>query len=405
MNFAKIPISQVIPNEWNPNEMNPAQVKALAESLDEFGNILPIVVRLKGDRYEIIDGEHRFFALQHQRVSEIEVVIVDADDIDARRLTQILNRTKGEDDPEKLLKLIQYFSDNLSPDEIIKGQPFESPEDYADFVEELEGKIESSGSTSGCGGGLTDDDEAPDDEAIETRVKRGDVWRLGQHWVMCGDSTSIDDVKKLISDRQIDMVYTDPPYGINESGDRRDRGKFAGGDYPGQKYVDFIDDSIEYAIKAYENAHSLKIPIQVWWGANYYCHHLPQSANWVVWDKRCDNENTNWNSDGELAWVKSPTNSVRIFRHLWQGYFKASEISEKRVHPTQKPVALAEWCFERYGSKSRIILDFFLGSGSTLIACEKTDRICYGMELSEHYCDVILRRWEDYTGQVAEKVS
>ena len=120
-----------------------------------------------------------------------------------------------------------------------------------------------------------------------------------------------------------------------------------------------------------------------------------------MWDKREEEKQRDSNSDCELAWVKSNFQSVRIFRHLWKGMIKASEQGQSRVHPTQKPVALAEWCFQEYAEKSKSVLDLFGGSGSTLIACHKTNRVCYMMEISPHYCDVIIRRWQKFSGKKA----
>jgi DNA modification methylase len=135
----------------------------------------------------------------------------------------------------------------------------------------------------------------------------------------------------------------------------------------------------------------------IFWGGNYYADRLPASSAWLVWDK--DNGQSFF-ADGEIAWTNQKT-AVRIFKHQWNGLIKASERGEKRVHPTQKPVALAEWCFEHYSEKEDKVLDLFGGSGSTLIACEKTGRKCYMMELSPAYCDVIVSRWEQATGKKA----
>jgi DNA modification methylase len=144
----------------------------------------------------------------------------------------------------------------------------------------------------------------------------------------------------------------------------------------------------------------MSIKRQVWWGANYYCHALPQTNNWFVWDKRVEDKHSVTESDCELAWVKSKWSSVRIFRHLWKGMLKDSERGQKRVHATQKPVALAEWAFDYY-KDVKTVADFFAGSGSTLIACEKTGRQFYGVELMPAYCDVIVKRWQDFTGMQA----
>ena len=216
---------------------------------------------------------------------------------------------------------------------------------------------------------------------------------------MCGDSTSIDAVETLMDGQKADMVFTDPPYGINEKGDRRNRnGKNSL--RQGVQYAEFTDDSTQYAIDAYNLCEGLGIPRQVWWGANYYCHSLPQSNNWFIWDKRVKEIQHDLNSDCEMAWVKSEYSSVRIFRHLWKGLMKDSERGQARVHPTQKPVALAVWAFD-YFKNVGSVLDLFGGSGSTMIACESTNRACYMMELGEQYCDVIVKRWQDFTGKTA----
>jgi DNA modification methylase len=242
------------------------------------------------------------------------------------------------------------------------------------------------------------DDEVPE-VPVEPKSKLGDLYELGNHRVLCGDSTKIEDVDRLVNGAKIDLVYTDPPYGINLDGDNSKRGGESSIMKGGLKLKSFQDDTIDYAVEAFKICESLNIKYQIWWGANYYIHNLPQTNNWIIWDKRVEDKMTNTNSDAELAWVKDWRNGVRIFRHLWNGLIKASEKGEKRVHPTQKPVELARFCFDRYKEKNIInILDLFTGSGSTLIACEKFDKKFYGMEFDPHYVDVIVQRYVDYTG-------
>ena len=185
-----------------------------------------------------------------------------------------------------------------------------------------------------------------------------------------------------------DMIFTDPPYGINEKGDRSKRGGLT----KGNKLPDFIDDSIQYAIDAFNQPQNYDIHIQVWFGANYYCHSLPQGNNWLVWDKRVEEKQRDMQSDCELAWVKSRFNSIRIFRHLWKGMMKDSERGQRRIHATQKPIALIEFAINEYGSDAKLIIDYFLGSGSTMVAAHQLKRKCYGMELDPKYCQVIIDR-------------
>lgn len=238
----------------------------------------------------------------------------------------------------------------------------------------------------------------------EPKTKLGDIYQLGRHKLMCADSTSFDNVHQILPDEvQVDIVYTDPPYGIDEETDRAFAARSRKA--KGNTFTKIIgDDSIDTALAAFGIA-DVKSNTVCYWGGNYYAHKLDPTACWVVWDKRVEENQRDMNSDCELAYVKHPTKkSVRIFRHLWKGMIKGSEHGEGRVHPTQKPVALAEWCFEELAPTSKTVLDLFGGSGSTLIACEKTNRQCFMMELDPRYCDVIVKRWEDLTGKKAELV-
>ena len=223
-----------------------------------------------------------------------------------------------------------------------------------------------------------------------------------KHRLLCGDSTDKADVDRLMDGAKADMVFTDPPYGINEACYRvekvkkfRKQGVAKKGSY---KQIEG-DDSTDVAHKAIQIARGLGADCNIFWGGNYY--DLEPSSCWIVWDKRVEDNRKDLNSDCELAYVDHKHKaSVRIFRHLWKGMIKGSEHGQARVHPTQKPIALAEWCFEKYGDP-KTVLDLFLGSGSTLIACEKTNRQCYGMEIDPHYCSVIIKRYQDYTGKEA----
>lgn len=250
--------------------------------------------------------------------------------------------------------------------------------------------------------GLTESDNVPDVAQNVHNVQLGQIWKLGEHRLMCGDSTNAETVAKLMDGNKADMVFTDPPYGIDEETDRAfaARSRIA----KGNTFSKIIgDDSIETALKILSIIEDIKI--HVLWGANYYCHSLPQTNNWLVWDKREEEKERDMNSDCELAFVKCKKSSTRIFRHKWKGMIKASEHGQSRVHPTQKPIALAEWCFNEYAKDSKSILDLFGGSGSTLIACEKTNRKCFMMELDPHYCSVIIERWQQFTGQKAELIT
>lgn len=242
--------------------------------------------------------------------------------------------------------------------------------------------------------GLTDENEVPE-ILPNPKSKIGDVWICGNHRVMCEDSTSIDAVERLLDGNKIDLVFTDPPYGISIVGSNG----HVGGDGLAKvnTYAPIAgDDTIDVAIEAIHIIKTLGAKVEIIWGGNYYANHLNNSSCWIVWDK----QNTGNFADCELAWTNQDT-AVRMFSHMWNGMIKASEHGQKRVHPTQKPVALAEWCIENYGKDCETILDPFGGSGFTLIAAEKKGKSSFTMELSPHYCDVIINRWQDFTGKDA----
>jgi DNA modification methylase len=212
---------------------------------------------------------------------------------------------------------------------------------------------------------------------------------------MCGDATSVDALDVLLSGTEIDMVWTDPPYGIAHTG-KGIQGASKGNDFGeilGDDTVQVAIDSFRLATNIYPDA------VQIWWGANYYPTTLPNGYGWLVWDKEREG---NTFSGAEIAFVNKGVR-VDVFRHQWHGMIRASERADKRVHPTQKPVALVDFCFQNYGQPNSV-LDLFGGSGSTLIACEQTDRTCFMMELDPKYVDVIIARWEKLTGEQAQLI-
>lgn len=238
--------------------------------------------------------------------------------------------------------------------------------------------------------GLTDDDAIP--EKVEPRTKLGDIYKLGNHRLMCGDSTSIDAVDVLMNGVSPSCVFTDPPYGISVKMNN-----------PGTVCKEEImgDKTTEVAAEVFQVCAIWDVP-KIFFGANHYCFDasLPNASCWITWDKQGGKHVDH--ADCELAWtsLKGP---ARVFKHIWDGFRRDSEKGEKRVHPTQKPVALLVEILDFFSNQvGKEILDMFGGSGSTLIACEKTNRRCFMMELDPHYADVIVARWEQFTGQKAE---
>ena len=224
---------------------------------------------------------------------------------------------------------------------------------------------------------------------------------------------------KLLNGSKIDMIFTDPPYGMNLDTDysvMKTKLKFiVDKNFTGGKKYDqgIVDD---FNPKMIELILSLNVKETFLWGADYYAELLPNKndGSWIVWDKRA-NKNNNIKDDEssdkmygscfELCWSKTK-HKRDIARVKWAGVFGTEqEFDHKRYHPTQKPIKLSCWFLERYSEKNQIILDLFGGSGSTLLACEQLNRICYMMEYDTKYVDVIINRWEKYTGKKAVLLS
>lgn len=356
------------------------QIQQICNSINEFGITNPILI---DEDNQIIAGHGRLMAAEKLGLDSFPCIRLKGLTGDQKRAYVIADNQlalNADWDIDLLKEEVQELMEN---DFNIDLLGFEDGF-FDDLLEDPEG--------------LTDEDETPEPPEEPVSV-RGDIWRLGNHRLMCGDSTSIDDVENLINENKIDLVHTDPPYGIEEKGDRSKRnGKNSLRE--GVAYKDFNDSTIEIAVDAFNLCQALDIPRQVWWGANYYSHTVPQTNNWFVWDKRVEEKQKDLNSDCELAYVKSKWSSVRIFRHLWKGLIKQSEHGQARVHPTQKPVALAEWVYEYY-KDVKTVLDLFGGSGFNIIASEKTGKACFTMEFEPHYVDVIINRWQDFTGKKA----
>jgi DNA modification methylase len=358
----------------NARKRTDRSAKLIAESLQRYGAARSIVI---DEDNRILAGNGTIEGAKQAGIKNVRVIETDGSEIIAVKrigLTEdekvglAISDNRTSDLSEWDNDMLRQLSDehDLSP-------WFEDDELLAEVLEPAEGK--------------TDPDDVPEPPP-EPITKPGDLWILGNHRLLCGDSTNPQHVERLMDGKKADMVFTDPPYGIaykSPSGSgMTKRGNYA---------------VIKGDTEPYDPGPLFGLcDLVVAWGANHYADKLPPSRAWLVWDKR-EGDAINNNSDCELAWV-SQGGSARLFHHKWNGMIKASEKNEKRVHPTQKPVALAEWAFELLDAGTTIV-DLYGGSGSTLIACEKTSRHCRMMELDPAYCDVIVKRWEDFTGNKA----
>lgn len=390
---ADIPLDELTPFPGNAKRGNVDQIRA---SLRRNGQYRSLVVReIPNGPLVVLAGNHTMQALQAEGQPTARCEVVVCDDATARRINLADNRTAelGEYDNDALADLLSYLDGDYEG----TGYTTEDVDALITVPEELPNAL--------------DDGEIPPPPA-DPVTKPGDIWILGPHRLMCGDSTNPDDLARLVDGRQPTLVYTDPPYGIAivKSSGTVDSGGPVGGVkakgrvgqgkiVPASDYLPVAgDDTVDTAVDAFRLL-STEYPQarHVWWGGNHYAGSagLPDTSCWLVWDK--ENGATHF-ADAELAWTNH-TGAVRLFRHMWNGMLRASE-RDKRVHPTQKPVALAEWAFSVVDPEHtrEDVLDVFGGSGSTLLACHTTGRTGLLMEMEPAYNDVICRRYQKASG-------
>jgi len=356
-----VPITQVVPNTSNPRIIKDDKFKKLVKSIKEFPemlNLRPIVV---DKDMVVLGGNMRLKACQAAGLTEVPIIV--ADQLTPEQQAEFIIKDNvgfGEWDWDILA--------NEWDAELLQDWGLELPFDNTPVLEAEE-----------------DDYEAPSE--VKTDIVLGDLIEIGQHRLLCGDSTDSDAVARLMNKLTPDMVLTDPPYGVNavsKSGVLKESYK-----------VDILGDSdTNAACDAFSLVYSLYPDAShIWWGANYYTldAQLPNAKCWITWDKQEKNNHID-QADCELAWtnINSPS---RIFHHLWAGFRRDSEKGEKRVHPTQKPIQLiSEIVLHFKKVKSELILDLFLGSGSTMVSAHQLNRKCFGMELDPKYCQVIIDR-------------
>jgi len=371
MKIEKIKISELNPAEYNPRKMTNKQYEDLKESLEKFGLVDPIIINSDNT---VVGGHQRLRIMRELGAELVPAVRVNLSKEDERELNIRLNKNTGEFD-------LDVLANNFEIDEL-KDWGFKDIELGFNIDKIVEGN--------------TENDHIP--EVKESRVKLGDVWELGKHRLMCGDSTKESDVSKLMNGQKADMVFTDPPYGVEYKGINNDN-------------KDGLENLLYMAFKNKENNCKK--------GAAFYCFHSDRCADifhsiyrqfchfssMLIWVKESIVlSQTDYQSKHEnciYGWFKNGT-------HKWYGDRKQQSVfitKRERVngHTTPKPIEFITKALNNSSKTKDIILDLFLGSGSTLIACEKTNRVCYGMELDTKYCDVIIERWEQFTGQKAIK--
>jgi len=388
----------------NPNEMSQDEEAGLRKSFTKFGITDPILI----DQHNfIVHGNHRAAVLKELGATEIAAIQRHFKDDNERRLcSQTMNKLHGEyeklKDSNQLLLLFQNKQlDELSeliarPREelqriIQKGHPEMS------FLQEE----------------TFDVDAALQDQQGEPITKTGDIWKLGSQRVMCGDCTKPEDVNKLMNGVTADMVFTDPPYGV----DYASKNRFLNSVTLGERIEEpILGDNIEDYYKFYSD----------------FLKQLPLNDTNSVYITIAGTQllsllsalkDTDYYFSQLLVWVKNNhvlgrtdyANKFELIIYCWKGkhefygdfqttVWEIDKPQSSKLHPTMKPIELIAKAINNSSKPDALIFDPFLGSGSTLIACEQTQRYCYGLEIDAHYCDVIVKRWEALTGKKGELV-
>ena len=392
MKIEKVKIGKVKPYNNNPRDISKAAIEKVTLSIKEFGFQQPIVV----DKNNIIIAGHtRLEAAKQLKLKEVPVVVAkNLSDNQAKAYRLMDNRSGQESNWDKKLLELEL---SLLNDENINL-------DLTGFDEVELSKLIVDEKT-----GLTEDDAIP--EPKEAICKLGDIWQLGKHRLLCGDSTKEEDVNKLMDGAKADMVFTDPPYGINYSGGRtqvvekKTYGKILNDNLKGLELGNLIANLFSFT-KSESDYYICVSPLEQKPFLDVIENNKLKLDAVIVWDKK----------NAGLGYMRY-RRQCEFILYIKGKKFKKGDKSDfdlwqinrdnaqKYVHGTQKPVALSSRAILNSSKKEDFILDIFGGSGSTLIACEKINRNCYMMELDTTYCDIIIERWQNYTGKKAIKIN
>ena len=372
----KLPIQDIKPNPNNPRIIKDDKFKKLVQSLKDFPEMLEARPIILNKDHMILGGNMRLKAAVEAGYKEVDAEVFDWSEEKQREFIIKDNVSGGEWDWDTLA--------NDWDAELLDEWGLDLPGSFVD--EEIE------------------EDEAPEVSGEPPVSKLGEIYQLGRHRVMCGDSTDKASVELLMNGEKADMVFTDPPYGMNYdtkmSDTVRPKGEWSN---KVKNYSDVIGDDKDFDPAPIFDMFGY-CKEMILWGADYYAERLldKNKGSWFVWDKRAGVEELEWTtSEYELCWSKT-RHHRQIARIKWHGLLGMEQEfdgKDGRLHPTQKPSELARWFINKFSKKDQNIVDLFLGSGSTLIACEQTDRTCYGMELDPKYVDVIRKRYAKFIGE------
>ncbi|MCR0391518.1 site-specific DNA-methyltransferase [[Clostridium] innocuum] len=387
MEIEKKNTAELLPAEYNPRkDLKPgdAEYEKLKRSIQQFGYVEPVIWNRTTGR--VVGGHQRLKVLIDMGISEVDCVIVEMDEEKEKALNIALNKISGDWDKDKLALLISDLQGADFDVSLTGFEPAEIDELFRDDVKD----------------GIRDDDFDVDAELKKPPVaKQGDVWTLGRHRLVCGDSTKAETLELLMADRKANLVVTDPPYNVNYEGSA---GKIQNDNMGNDAFYQFLLDAFCNTEKAMADVASIYVFHADTEGLNFRRAFADAGfylSGTCIWKKQSlvlGRSPYQWQHEPVLfGWKKKG-------KHQWYTGRKESTIWEfdkpkkNGDHPTMKPVPLLAYPIMNSSMSNCIVLDPFGGSGSTLIACEQTGRICCMVELDEKYCDVIVKRFIEQAG-------
>ena len=387
--YENVEIKRLKPYERNARTHSLEQIQKIAESINEFGFVNPVLI---DEKYTIIAGHGRVLAAEKLGVLEVPCVFVE-DLTDVQKSAYIIADNRLAEDAGWDFEILSQELESL--------KNFDFNIELTGFsLDDLEFDFEKP---------QIKEEEIPEIKK-ESKSKPGDIYQLGRHRIMCGDSTDFSDIEKLLAGSKVDLLITDPPYNVDYSGKTKDSLKIGNDNMSDSDFENFLQQS-------FRNADSVMKP-----GAAFYIWH--SDSNGYIFRKAC--EEVGWKVRQCLIWNK---NSMVLGRqdyqwkhepclygwkdgaaHLWTNDRKQTTVidferpQKSERHPTMKPVGLFDYQVRNNTKKDGTVLDIFGGSGTTLIACEQNGRMAYLMEILPSYVDVIIERWENLTGKKVFKV-
>lgn len=392
MNIQIIDINKLIPATYNPRkDLKPddAEYIKIKNSIVKFGFVSPLVINKD---MTVIGGHQRLKVLKDLGITEVECIVVDLDKTNEKALNIALNKIQGDWDEDKLEALLQElklkeFDMNLT------GFDFDEVDE---ILNDINGTKEDNF-----------DVDSAYEEIEEPITKPGDIWILGNHRLMCGDSTHKDDIMRLMNNQDADMLLTDPPYNVDYVGKTAEALKIKNDNMDDNQFYEFLR-------KVFENMYIVTKE-----GASIYVFHADTEginfrkafkdagfklAECLIWKKDCfvmGRQDYQWQHEPVLYGWKEGKAHYFINDRTQSTILEFDRPKQSTLHPTMKPIDLIAKLIKNSSKENDIILDLFGGSGSTIIAAEQLNRCCYTMELDPKYCDVIVKRWETLTNKEA----